>query len=71
MLYSCLFKGETHEPFVEKAIHEFVFNNSNKDIRPELSHGVPTHVHFDMKLQKIVNLVRNIIIYYSGNIHFL
>lgn len=51
------FKG-LKEPFTEKEIHNFVFNNSNKDIRPELAHAVPTHVHFDMKLQKIVNLVR-------------
>lgn len=42
---------------MEKEIHEYIFDGMNKDIRPEIKHGVPTHVHFDMKLQKIVNLV--------------
>jgi len=42
---------------MEKEIHDYIFDDMNKDIRPELEHGVPTHVHFDMKLQKIVNLV--------------
>ncbi|XP_066915847.1 neuronal acetylcholine receptor subunit alpha-3-like isoform X2 [Clytia hemisphaerica] len=41
---------------MEKEIHEYIFDGMNKDIRPEIKHGVPTHVHFDMKLQKIVNL---------------
>lgn len=44
---------------MEKEIHDYIFDGMNKDIRPELEHGVPTHVHFDMKLQKIVNLVNN------------
>ena len=50
---------------MEKEIHKYIFDGMNKDIRPEIKHGVPTHVHFDMKLQKIVNLVKILSIYTS------
>lgn len=42
---------------VERGIIETILNGYNIDIRPEIEHGVPMHVHFEMKLQKIVRLV--------------
>ena len=44
---------------VERKIINTILNQDeyNMDIRPEIEHGVPIHVHFEMKLQKIVRLV--------------
>ena len=42
---------------VERQIVDTILNGYNLDIRPEMEHGVPLHVHFEMKLQKIVRLV--------------
>ena len=42
---------------VERKIIGQILDGYNVDIRPEIEHGVPMHVHFEMKLQKIVRLV--------------
>lgn len=46
-----------NDVMAERAIVETILDGYNIDIRPEIEHGVPMHVHFEMKLQKIVRLV--------------
>ncbi|XP_066915801.1 neuronal acetylcholine receptor subunit alpha-6-like [Clytia hemisphaerica] len=41
---------------VEREIVDTILDGYNLDIRPEIKHGEPLHVHFEMKLQKIVRL---------------
>ena len=43
---------------MEHRIQRDILQDYSKDIRPEPSHAAPLEVHFDMKLQKIVKLVR-------------
>ena len=49
--------GRTDDVMVERGIIHTILDGYNIDIRPEIEHGVPMHVHFEMKLQKIVRLV--------------
>lgn len=52
------FSGISCEMSMEHKIQRYILRDYSKDIRPEPSHATPLEVHFDMKLQKIVKLVR-------------
>lgn len=54
-LIFCCHLGEVIQ---EALILKHILNGYNADVRPELAHAEPLPVTFEMKLQKIVKLVR-------------